>query len=458
MISYITFYKLLFTLELCVAEFLFTFRLKKRPYFILRYLACLAALMGVASIPIPMTAFWSTSLVFLMMFGLSVAMLFFCYDRSFAFILFCAIAAYSCQHFAYELTNLAMTVLRWGTSPLLGMYSNSAIDFSKIDKTTVFVVTLYLICYLMSYWLLYAVFGRRIKSGADMEIKSNTIFALIVAGLMTDIIVSSVVTYHLGEHFIGSLIAYITNMLCCMLLIACQFNLLSEKEVRSELDFVRRLWQQEKEQYAVSRDNIDIINIKCHDMRHRIRELAQGKSFSDEEIAEIENSISIYDSAVKTGNAALDVILTEKSLRCHANDVLFTCVADGSLLSFMSESDTYSLFGNILDNAIEATLKIAEHDGRTIGLKIRRSGEFVSVNVKNPFVGELDFDEGGLPRTTKNDKNYHGFGIKSITYLVQKYGGDLSLVANNGVFNLNILFPTTDKSDDGEPTPDGASE
>ena len=92
------------------------------------------------------------------------------------------------------------------------------------------------------------------------------------------------------------------------------------------------------------------------------------------------------------------------------------------------------------------------------GLKIRRSGEFVSINVKNPFVGELDFDEGGLPRTTKNDKNYHGFGIKSITYLVQKYGGDLSLVANNGVFNLNILFPTTDNIDDGESMPDGASE
>jgi hypothetical protein len=41
---------------------------------------------------------------------------------------------------------------------------------------------------------------------------------------------------------------------------------------------------------------------------------------------------------------------------------------------------------------------------------------------------------------------------------VQKYGGDLSLVANNGVFNLNILFPTTDNIDDGESMPDGASE
>lgn len=441
MLTYIAFYKLLFTLELVVAEFLFSFRLKKRSYYPLRLAASAAALMGIAAIPIPIDMFWQTSLVFFMLFGLSFLALWFCCDEPVFNVFFCAMASYTVQHFAYEFAGVSMSLLEWGASPLRGMYSNEIMDLSKFDEMTVLIVTLYLMCYLLSYWLLFISFGKKIKKGSDMHIKSPVLFGLIAAGLLADVLISSIVTYYMSDHALGSAVANVTNMLCCVLLMGCQFNQLSTNEIRGELDFVKRLWQQEKEQFEVSRDNIDIINIKCHDMRHRIREFAQSKSFSDEEIREIERSISIYDSAVKTGNEALDVILTEKSLRCNGNDIAFTCVADGKLLSFMTESDIYSLFGNIMDNAIEATLKIEEHEGRTIGLKIRRSGGFVSVNAKNTYVGEIELDAQGLPITTKADKNSHGFGIKSISFLAEKYGGNMSLVAESGVFNLNILFP-----------------
>ena len=78
-------------------------------------------------------------------------------------------------------------------------------------------------------------------------------------------------------------------------------------------------------------------------MRHKIRTIADGKNLTNEEISEIEQSIAIYDSSVKTGNEALDVILTEKGFRCNGKGIKFTCVVDGSSLSFLSESDLYSL-------------------------------------------------------------------------------------------------------------------
>ena len=437
MLTYIAFYKLLFTVELSVAEFLFTFRLKKRSYYPLRFAAVVIALMGVAAIPIPMNAFWSTSLVFLAMFGLSVLGLWFCYDESFANVFFCAMASYTVQHFAYELSCLFLALLEIGTSPMRGMYSNEPMDFSKFDRSTVLAATLYLMCYLMSYWLLFLLFGRKIKKDTDMKIKSMVLLGLIAAGLLADIVISSVVTYYVTDHFIGAVIAYITNMLCCVLLLGCQFNQLSTNVIQGELDFVRRLWQQEKEQYEVSRDNIDLINIKCHDMRHKIRSITEN-ALSAEEIAEIENSISIYDSAVKTGNAALDVILTEKSLRCHGNDISFTCVADGSLLNFMSESDIYSLFGNILDNAIEAA-NCLEKDRRVIGVTAKRTHDFLTVNAHNYYDGNLVFADG-LPVTTKKDKLYHGFGMKSVRMICEKYGGNLSVGCKDGIFTLKILF------------------
>lgn len=439
--TYIGFYKFVFIVELYIAEFLFMFPLKKRKLYPLRSALGAVVLLGIAAIPIPTDTFFLSCAVFLLFFGLSLPILWFCYDEPFANILFCGMASYTCQHFAYEFTNLAMYAVSWGVGPLLGMYSNSIINFSKLDKTAVISVTLYLMCYLLSYWLMYALFGKRIKRNADMKIKSYVLLALVGAGLVTDIVISSVVTYFLSENTYGAAVNCITNMLCCLLLLAFQFNQLITKEALHELDIVRRMWQKEKEQYKVSRDNVDLINVKCHDMRHKVRSFMLDKNLSVEDISEIEKSISIYDSTVKTGNEALDVILTEKSLQCTGNGIRFTCVADGTILAFMSESDIYSLFGNIMDNAIEATLKIPDVDGRTVGIKINSVGRFISINAKNTYSDELVFDERGLPLTTKADKDYHGFGMKSISYLVEKYGGNLSIVAKDGVFDLNLLFP-----------------
>ena len=313
--TYIAFYKFLFIVELSAAELLFTFRLKKRRLYPLRLAAGIIVLLGFAAIPIPTDTVYFTCAEFLLLFGLSLPVLMLCYDESFIGILFCAMAAYTCQHFAYELTNLVVSLVERGTSPLLGMYSTAVIDIGSMSKTTVFSVILYLVCYVASYWLAFGIFGKRIRGGADMRIKNFVLFALIGAGLLADIVISSVVTYYLADDFAGAAVNYATNLLCCMLILACQFSQLSTREAARELDMVRRMWQQDKEQYRIARSNIDLINIKCHDMRHKVRALTEGKSFSADEIAEIERSISVYDSAVETGNEALHVILTEKSLR-----------------------------------------------------------------------------------------------------------------------------------------------
>lgn len=46
-----------------------------------------------------------------------------------------------------------------------------------------------------------------------------------------------------------------------------------------------------------------------------------------------------------------------------------------------------------------------------------------------------------MPSTTKKDKENHGYGLKSIIYIAEKYGGKVSVKASGGVFDLNIIFP-----------------
>ena len=153
---------------------------------------------------------------------------------------------------------------------------------------------------------------------------------------------------------------------------------------------------------------------------------------------EIEDAINIYDSAVKTGNESLDVILTEKSLLCSANEITFTVVADGGRLGFMNDVDLFTLFGNAIDNAVEAVLKLPA-EKRIISLTTNENGELFSVNIRNFCLGNVTFSDG-LPVTTKGDTDYHGFGMKSIKRIVEKYGGNMSVVTDGEVFNLNLLF------------------
>ena len=224
-----------------------------------------------------------------------------------------------------------------------------------------------------------------------------------------------------------------------------QFSLLKSKELAGELDIVKRLRHEEKEQYALIKENMDIINLKCHDMRHQIREIGSGKNVPDDVIEELEKSVQLYDTAVKTGNETLDVILTEKSLRAHAEGVTLSCVADGAALNFIGDGDLYSLLGNAVDNALEAVMKIDEKEKRIISINVSRVEDFVTVCIRNSFDGNIKFDEQGMPLTSKADPNYHGYGIKSMKYIAEKYDGSLSFNVKDGMFKLNLLLPSNNE-------------
>ncbi len=439
--TYISFYKIIFIIELLIAEYLFAHNLKKRNKFYLRIILGLVVLFGISFIPLSTENFILNSLDFFVLFWFSLFLVWLCYEESFFNILFCCMAGYTTQHFAYEVTNLMLCLVEQGISPLLGMYSNSIIDFSSFDKRTLFSITLYLICYFISYWGIYLLFAKRIKKGIDLKINNLILLGLIFAGAFCNIIIGSMIIHYMSKDFIGMVINFITNGLCCILLLVCQFNQLTTKETKRELDILQMMWIQEKQHYQLLQENIDLINIKCHDIKHQIRQIGQNKSISEDVVKELENSISLYDSIAKTGNNVLDIILTEKNLYCKKNQITLTYIADGEKLNFMEESDIYSLFGNALDNALEAVIKIKEYDKRIIELKIHTVNDLLTINIRNSYEGKINFDDDGLPITTKEDSSYHGYGVKSIYLIVDKYNGNVSFKEKNNMFSLNILIP-----------------
>lgn len=195
------------------------------------------------------------------------------------------------------------------------------------------------------------------------------------------------------------------------------------------------LLYQKQQQYEIFKENIELLNIKCHDLKHWLQNM--DGSIHKEEALEIQKALSVYDAMMDTGNKTLDVILTEKKLYCEYNNIHLTCIAQGEPLHFLTEAEIYSLFGNILDNAIEAVSGLQDEDKRAIHLLVKYMGRFLSVHEENYYAGELRKDF----KTTKTDKRHHGFGLKSIRMIAERYQGSVSVHAEDGVFNINILLP-----------------
>ena len=168
---------------------------------------------------------------------------------------------------------------------------------------------------------------------------------------------------------------------------------------------------------------------------HAMRTIVSADALND-----IAREVSIYDSQVRTGNEALDTILTEKGLACARAGIAFSCMADGGLLSAIPDTEIYSLFGNILDNAIEAVQKVNSGERRRISLVVRRRGDMVSIHEENFCSGRLVFRDG-LPQTTKAQPSEHGYGTKSIRAVTERCGGTLSMRAEGEQFLLDILLP-----------------
>ena len=430
-------YRPIFMAELIVAEALFSSGLKRRKFFFLRALAAFAVCFGLSfAFPVAYNAIYC-SFMFFVFFACTVLMHKLLFDDTWGNIFSCSMAAYTMQHMSYQLYDLVIVICGLNGVAPLDTYGNGLFFAGQNALTAV----IGLFVYGLVYWLMYLLFASRLRKWDIMKLKTPSVMALAAVIVFIDIVFSAVVSYSSGDGFNRThlIMLYVYNIVCCLLCFYVLFEMPLRKKLESEYETVNRLREKERQQYEMSKENINLINLKCHDLRHQIHQIGTRAAISGETMDEIEKIVSIYDSGVKTENNALDVILTEKSLLCNSAGISFSCIVDGKSLGFMEETDLYSLFGNIVDNAIEAVSDPGVEE-KLISLTVKRSDGLVSVNVHNYYCGKLDF-ENGLPLTTKKNKSYHGYGMKSIKRVVEKYGGELSVSGKGGIFNLNIVFP-----------------
>lgn len=132
----------------------------------------------------------------------------------------------------------------------------------------------------------------------------------------------------------------------------------------------------------------------------------------------------------------MDALINSRIEICNKYKIsFFNCISKKAAKNLHTE-DIAVLFGNIIDNAIEAT-KNAE--SKIIHLDIAEKAGYVSVVLKNTYNEE--FSSINL-KTTKSDRTEHGFGVRNVKKIVEKRQGMIEYkTGKNGMFMCNILLP-----------------
>lgn len=367
---------------------------------------------------------------YVLLSAMTVFWMYRCFEMTKADAIFLGAGAYSLQHLEYVVVN--EVVARGLCNQLL---SQLVLYGMLCAFTTLFFYTIF-----------YRIFRVKLKEsgGRIFEDTSNNVafcgmlFILVyLATFMCQTIFVGVAYTYENVNYIGAMV----DFLICILLLWVQHGILQIRNINQEKEIVEHLLYERKRQYELSRENIETINHKCHDLKHQIRALEHvSEGERSNYIRELEDAIGIYDAVVETGNEVVNTIISEKALICGRRDIRLSCMVDASHLDFMSTLDIYALLGNALDNAIESVSRYADKDKRIISLTICAVGDFLSIQINNYCEDNVVFADG-LPVTTKRNKDYHGFGMKSMRHLTKKYGGSMATSIADNMFTLQILLP-----------------
>ena len=107
--------------------------------------------------------------------------------------------------------------------------------------------------------------------------------------------------------------------------------------------------------------------------------------------------------------------------------------------NILTPVDLCIIFGNTLDNAIEACLKIDNDKVKSIYVTVKQNNDYIFVTFTNPTF-ENDEIKNNTIATSKDNHDIHGIGIYSIKQVLKKYDGHINLHCENNLFTTEIDF------------------
>ncbi len=301
------------------------------------------------------------------------------------------------------------------------------------------------LAYIMSFAVMATIFIFRYRG--KVENTRKRVLAFFLGTFLVCSLTMSEITCYLSSYD-RSYVMMITlcEIFYALIITIILFSLLNQGESEAEITAIKHMWIEDKKHYEIQKESMEMINIKVHDLKHQINDIKESGELTEQTFSQLEESADIYQSIVQTGNEVLDVVLSSVSLRAQKEKIQFTCMADGSALSFMEDSDIYSFFLNMLDNALEHEETIDPEKERFMSLTIKQKDGILLIHEENLFSGEVKKD-GDILSTTKEDKTNHGLGTKSMKKMVEKYRGEIEFLIQDNMFQVDVQIPMPEVSE-----------
>ena len=430
----------IFLLTLSMGEYIFSVSYARREKFALRYFLSRALVLALSCLPTALYYLIDVNLqnivvtnivvivVYLLMFGMVILSMMFSYREPFLRCLVSGSLGFLCQNIYYGFFSILD--MSAGLSTLL---------YTHLAFPAAFVLTsvLQLVCAAAILAACYFLFAGRTMRYAVGPIRRSSSIAISVAALLFVLVFNALGNIFQTENTAIDIFVRSLLMICCLGLLTLYVILIKDQFVERESAIVSKLDEEVRRHYAQMKETMELIDVKCHDIKHYIAAAGEGKGVALDELKDL---VTIYDTSVKTGNEVIDTLLAERALYCSAHGIRLTVIADASCLNFIATGDMCSLFGNMIENAVEAVDRVKEADKRLISVNIRPVAGQAFLSVENYFVGDPKVEDG-LPKTSKGDTGFHGYGMKSIRMVAEKYDGIFSFKAEGGIFRVSVLFP-----------------
>lgn len=206
-------------------------------------------------------------------------------------------------------------------------------------------------------------------------------------------------------------------------------NLERKVEVEEKLSYLYRQRERELDYYRMSQRYLDQMREIRHEFINQIQTayllIQKGDSLDRAQMLLEESYQKLLDTKLVSysKNPVINALISVKAEKCEQKDIEFLAECQLGDMGGMEEIDLCSLFGNMLDNAIEACCRMPQGEPRKLVLRSKVRGGYQIVRTENTYSPKEN--EGSFFRTSKEDRLNHGYGMKLIERICHKYGGEL---------------------------------
>jgi two-component system sensor histidine kinase AgrC len=266
------------------------------------------------------------------------------------------------------------------------------------------------------------------------------IFTICAVMLMTSSVIKSYHSDIIAIYYIIAIGLIVLNLVVFHLI----SEILENSRNMKEAEALRQQSIGQLELYNSMRENYNIQRQRTHEYKNQIvcmDMLMKKKDYSklEDYIGNISDGLDTQLDMVDTNNDVVNAIFNAKYYEAIKNDVLVVLKINDLSDIKISDNDIVTILSNLLDNAIEAA-KQCDIGKRIVKIKMLYEDAVLSIAVSNSYKAELVPTEDGYIRTTKKDREEHGWGMRNVVATLEKYNAEYIIDYKNGEFVFSIIM------------------